>query len=198
MVMTRASSAAVFALLLAGSATAQQPADPMQDMQQRMQAMESMMQQMHHMMMSMHGTGDAQTGQCTMMQGSQETPETADGMPAGAAAPGMQAMPQMQGMMQGIPGMQGMSGMQGAGAGAPQNCPTCAMDSGIGALLSAPTTDLGLTDDQVTRLEDVLARAREEALGALTPEQRSRVQAGMPGPTGPMCGAAHTHPEHTN
>jgi hypothetical protein len=162
--MTRASSAAVFALLLAGSATAQQPADPMQDMQQRMQAMESMMQQMHHMMMSMHGTGDAQ----------------------------------MQGMMQGIPGMQGMSGMQGAGAGAPQNCPTCAMDSGIGALLSAPTTDLGLTDDQVTRLEDVLARAREEALGALTPEQRSRVQAGMPGPTGPMCGAAHTHPEHTN
>jgi hypothetical protein len=168
MVMTRAFGAAALAVLLGTGVAAQQPADPMQGMLERMQSMEAMMQQMHHMMMSMHDGGAGQPGEGMMMRG-------AEGMP---------------GMMNGMPGMQGAPetpAMHGAAPGAaPQGC-LMGSDSGIAALFLGPVTDLGLTDAQRSTLEDVLVRARAEALSALAPEQQARVEAFGPAPTGPMC-----------
>jgi hypothetical protein len=75
------------------------------------------------------------------------------------------------GATQGNQGMPEMPGMQGAGSTA-----TCSMDA-LQPLFGTCTLRLALTATQTEALNEILARARVEALAALTPEQRERLGA---------------------
>jgi len=92
----------------------------------------------------------------------------------------MQAMQQMmqmhgqQGDGQGMQGMAGMGQQQGMQSG---TCVVSASRTGLSALLLGGVTDLGLTDAQTSSLQAILDRARIDALEALTPEQRQRLEA---------------------
>lgn len=68
---------------------------------------------------------------------------------------------------------------KGSSVAAMQNCPMmAAMTEGPAAALHRRDA-LGLTDAQVTRLESIEQRARNETLAVLTPEQRGKLaQAG--------------------
>jgi predicted exporter len=51
-----------------------------------------------------------------------------------------------------------------------------ASEAGPSALLLGSVADLGLTEEQQSRLQEALERARSEALQALTPEQRQKLE----------------------
>lgn len=61
------------------------------------------------------------------------------------------------------PMMQHMMQMQGSQAG-------------LSVLLLGNATDLGLTDAQTSSLQAILSKARSDALEALTPEQRQKLE----------------------
>ena len=91
----------------------------------------------------------------------------------------MQGMMQMHGQQggQGMEGMQGMSGMGQQQAMQGGTCVTSGVQAGLSALLLGGVTDLGLTDAQTSSLQAILEKARTDALAALTPEQRQKLEA---------------------
>jgi len=94
----------------------------------------------------------------------------------------MQGMMQMHGQQggQAMEGMSGMTGMSGMGQQQAMQGGTCVASgsrSGLSALLLGGVTDLGLTEAQTSSLQDILAKARSDALQALTPEQRQKLEA---------------------
>ncbi len=109
-------------------------------------------------------------------------------------------MPGMMGGMNPASGMQGQ-GMRGmadgpmGGANSPMGaCPGCAAEDAVAALLGRPVAGLTLTEQQRTELDALVARARSDALGLLTPEQRETLESQPPAPGG-MCMAAPTSPD---
>jgi hypothetical protein len=85
----------------------------------------------------------------------------------------MQAMQQMMEMH----GQQGMSGMGQQQAMQGGTCVTSGGQAGLSALLLGGGTDLGLTEAQTSALQAILEKARTDALAALTPEQRQKLEA---------------------
>jgi len=105
-----------------------------------------------------------------------------------ASAPGM--MQQMQARMQGMHQMMQMHGgrdgaqtMQGAPS---QTCIMSGPQVGLSALLLGSLADLALTETQRSQLQEILASAQRQALGALTAEQRLRLEA-APAQMSTMC-----------
>jgi len=94
----------------------------------------------------------------------------------------MQQMMQMHGQQGSGQGMQGMSGMGQQQAMQGGTCLTSGSQAGLSALLLGGVTDLGLTDAQTSSLQAILDRARSEALEALTPEQRQKLEAAPSAP----------------
>jgi TolA-binding protein len=91
-------------------------------------------------------------------------------------------MQAMQGMMQ-MHGQEGMSGMGQQQAMQGGTCVTSGVQAGLSALLLGGVTDLGLTEAQTSSLEAILDQARTEALQALTPEQRQKLEAAPSAPS---------------
>lgn len=123
-----------------------------------------------------HGAQQQDTSQAAMMQMHQQ----------------MQAMHeqmmQMHGQQGGMQGMQGgMQGMQGMGQQQAMQgtCLASGSQAGLSALLLGSAADLDLTEAQRAQLQGVLDRARSEALEALTPEQRQKLEDAPA--AGPMC-----------
>lgn len=132
----------------------------MQEMQQMMQEMHQMMQQMrsHHENGGMQGMQHGQQDGATGMQGMQH------GQQDGATG--------MQGMQQGMTGQR-------------ENCLASGSQGGVSALLLGSTADLQLTEAQRAALQQILDEAQDEALEALTPEQREKLEAA--GSAQPRC-----------
>ena len=138
----------------------------MQRMQQRMQDMQARMQQMHAqpsdsahpMMQRMQQMQDQQSGAGSMQR--------MRGMTQGMQAGDSSAQPMMQRMQQ-------MQGQQGAQA---QTCVSSGARAGLSALLTGGVGQLALNDEQTAELQEILERARNDALDALTPEQRQRLE----------------------
>jgi hypothetical protein len=154
----------------------------MQEMQQMMQEMHQMMQEMqsHHANGGMQGMQHGQQDGATGMQGMQHGQQ--DG------ATGMQGM--QRGQQDGATGMQGMqrgqqSGMQQGMAGPRENCLASGSPGGVSALLLGSAADLQLTEAQRAALQQILDQAQDEALEALTPEQREKLEAA--GSAQPRC-----------
>lgn len=138
----------------APNASAPQAADSSQSMmQQHMQQMQQRMESMQQM--KQEHMQDMQPG-------------------------GMQGM-QMDRSQAGGQGMQGMGAQQQTRA-RDQSCLASSQQAGLSALLMGSTANLSLTDDQRAELDRILGRARTDALAALTPEQRARLEAA---PTAP-------------
>ena len=70
-------------------------------------------------------------------------------------------------------------------------CGECASCMGAAAILGRGAGMLGLTAEQKTELDAIVARAREAALAALTPEQRAMIETQAAAPGG-MCRAVPT------
>lgn len=87
-------------------------------------------------------------------------------------------MMQMLGQEGGMQGMEGMQGMQGMGQQQAMQGTCFASDPevGLSTFLLGSASDLGLTEAQRAQLQSVLDRARNEALEALTSEQRQKLE----------------------
>jgi hypothetical protein len=171
----------------------------MQEMHQMMQEMQQMMQEMrsHHanggmqgMQGMQHGQQDGATGMQGMQRGQQDGATGMQGMQRGQqdGATGMQGM--QRGQQDGATGMQGMQrgqqdGMQQGMAGPRENCLASGSQGGVSALLLGSATDLQLTEPQRAALQQILDEAQDEALEALTPEQREKLEAA--GSAQPRC-----------
>lgn len=95
----------------------------------------------------------------------------------------MQQMRQMRmqqshtaGAQQGMQGMQGMGGQQTRARD--QSCIAGSQQAGLSALLMGSVAELGLTEEQGAELQEILDRAHDDALEALTPSQREQLEAG--------------------
>jgi len=149
--------------------------DSSQAMMGQMQDMQQMMQEMHQMMQEMrshHENGGMQG----MQHGQQD------------GATGMQGM--QHGQQDGATGMQGMQrgqqdGMQQGMTGSRENCLAIGSPGGVSALLLGSAADLQLTEAQRAALQQILDEAQDEALEALTPEQREKLEAA--GSAQPRC-----------
>jgi hypothetical protein len=136
--------------------------------------MQGMMQGMQGMMRGMQGMMDGMQGMMQRMGGTQGQMQR------------QEMMQRMHEMMQGM--HQAMGGMQGT-QGDAQDTQACILrdpEGGFSALLAGPIAELSLTDVQRVELDELLARAQEEALGVLTSEQRE-ILASAPPATGVMC-----------
>lgn len=122
----------------------------------------------------------------SMMQGMQERMQTMQArmqsmqerMQQMMQSHGQQGGMQMQGQEGSAQGMQAMGGQQNCIASGPQ--------AGLSALLMGPAGTLDLTAAQRSTLETILARAQEQALAALSPEQRDQLES-APATASPVC-----------
>jgi hypothetical protein len=132
---------------------------------------------MQPMMDCMHMHGDGAGMPQMPMQGM--SPMQGPGM----MGSGMSGMPMTQGMPMMPPAQNGTA----ASAPMPMGCGDCACNGAAAAILGPGVGMLGLTAEQNTELDAIVARAREAALAVLTPEQRARIETQAATPGG-MCG----------
>lgn len=95
----------------------------------------------------------------------------------------MQAMHQQMMQMHGQAGGQAMEGMSGMAQQRAGTCVVSGSQVGLSALLLGSVGDLGLTEEQTSSLQAILEKARSDALEALTPEQRQRLEAAPAAPS---------------